>query len=155
MNNSSSIYGGGKGIQFKEGIRNYAKDADSGGASRFFYCAKAGSEERAFWCTVCEAAFMLDMESGHTHGKPDRAHLTYHPTVKPQEIAEWLIRLVTPKGGIVLDPFVGSGTTLVAAKRLGFESVGVDQDPTYIKLARRRCGLDVVGPMDRFADGAH
>jgi len=140
-----------KGIYGSRARVTGAFHEDEGGASRFFYCAKAGAEERAFWCTICKAAFMLDMESGHTHGKPDRSHLTYHPTVKPEEVMEWLIKLVTPKGGIILDPFVGSGTTLVAAKRLGFESVGIDQNPVYISLARRRCGLDVVGPMDRFS----
>lgn len=85
---------------------------DSGGASRFFYCAKASKAERG---------------PGNTH-----------PTVKPTELMRWLVRLVTPPGGIVLDPFCGSGTTGVAARLEGMHFVGIEREAEYAALAKER-----------------
>ena len=85
---------------------------DKGGASRFFYCAKASREERG---------------EGNNH-----------PTVKPLDLMRWLVRLVTPPGGIVLDPFSGSGTTGCAAKAEGFRFVGFDSDAHYCEIANAR-----------------
>jgi site-specific DNA-methyltransferase (adenine-specific) len=91
-----------------------AKDTygDSGGASRFFYCPKASKSERG----------------------PDNKH----PTVKPLALMRWLIQLVTPPGGIVVDPFCGSGSTLVAAVQENFDSLGIDIDAAYCAMARQR-----------------
>ena len=86
----------------------------SGGASRFFYTAKAPKRERP-----------------NVDG-------VQHPTVKPLAIMEWLIRLVTPPGGTVLDPFVGSGTTLEAARKLGFKSIGIEAEESYLQLIDQR-----------------
>jgi site-specific DNA-methyltransferase (adenine-specific) len=61
-----------------------------------------------------------------------------HPTVKPLGLMDWLVRLVTPPGGLVLDPFMGSGTTLVAARALGRRAIGIEMDPDYCRLARKR-----------------
>ena len=96
-----------------------AEYLDSGGASRFFYVAKATTKER-------------------THNGQVKNN---HPTVKPLKLMEQLIKLVTPTGGIVLDPFCGSGSTLVAAKMLGFDYVGIDMEPEYVDLTRRRLEL--------------
>jgi site-specific DNA-methyltransferase (adenine-specific) len=85
---------------------------DSGGASRFFYVAKAS--------------------------KSDRGEGNIHPTVKPVKLMEYLIKLVTPTGGIVLDPFMGSGTTGVAAKRLDFGFVGIEMTEEYFNIAKSR-----------------
>ena len=85
---------------------------DSGGASRFFYCPKANKKER---------------------GEDNT-----HPTVKPLALMRWLVRLVTPPNGIVLDPFCGSGSTLIAAAEEGFGFIGVDDNPEYCKLAQKR-----------------
>jgi predicted RNA methylase len=85
---------------------------DSGGASRFFYTAKAASDERG---------------AGNTH-----------PTVKPVALMRWLVRMVTPPGGLVLDPFCGSGSTLVAASLEGFSAVGIEREPEYAAIARGR-----------------
>lgn len=85
---------------------------DSGGASRFFYVAKASKRERG----------------------PDNAH----PTVKPVKLMEYLVKLITPPGGVVLDPFMGSGTTGVACKRLGFKFIGIEREEQYIEIAKRR-----------------
>jgi DNA modification methylase len=63
-----------------------------------------------------------------------------HPTVKPTELMAWLVRLVTPPGGIVLDPFAGSGSTLVAAKREGFGFIGIEREPEYVEIIEARTG---------------
>ena len=88
--------------------------ADRGGASRFFYCAKAPTKERP------------------------RHDGTAHPTVKPLTLMRWLVRLVTPPGGTVLDPFTGSGTTLEAALLEGFHAIGIEANPDYLPLIRQR-----------------
>jgi site-specific DNA-methyltransferase (adenine-specific) len=97
----------------------------SGGASRFFpifrYAAKASSRER-----------------------PQVDGAALHPTVKPLDLMRWLVRLVTPPGGVVLDPFAGSGTTLEAAVLEGFDSVGIELMPEYrplIEARLKRCGI--------------
>jgi DNA methylase len=99
---------------------------DTGGASRFFYVAKADTAER-------------------NQGLP-LGYLNRHPTVKPVELMRWLCRLVTPPGGVVLDPFLGSGSTLVAAKLEGFRGIGIDQDPESVEVAKRRLGWAVHEP---------
>ncbi len=92
---------------------------DTGGASRFFYTAKADSAERI-------------------EGLAKRSH---HPTTKPVAILAWLVRLVTPPGGIVLDPFLGSGTTAIAAQGAGFRWVGIEMDRGYAEIAVARVGM--------------
>jgi len=85
---------------------------DTGGASRFFYCAKASRKERG--------------------------EFNKHPTVKPIALMEYLIKLVTPPEGIVLDPFLGSGTTALAALNLGRFFIGIEFNEEYCEIARRR-----------------
>jgi DNA modification methylase len=76
-------------------------------------------------------------------GKTKR--INSHPTVKPTDLMAWLVRLVTPPGGIVLDPFVGSGSTCVAARREGFFFIGIEQELEYVEIARKRAGeIDTV-----------
>lgn len=96
-----------------------------GGASRFFYVAKASKRERG---------------EGNVH-----------PTVKPIKLMEYLIRLVTLAGGTVLDPFMGSGTTGVAAKRLGFRFVGIEMEHSYFIISKKRiekCELEIEPQME-------
>jgi site-specific DNA-methyltransferase (adenine-specific) len=93
---------------------------DSGGASRFFYCAKASKGER----------------NAGLHSEQRAAN--YHPTVKPISLMRYLVRLVTPPGGVILDPFLGSGTTGCAAALEGFEFVGIEREPEYVKIAEAR-----------------
>lgn len=95
---------------------------DLGGASRFFYTAKADSAERS-----------AGMATRNTH-----------PTVKPIDLMGWLIRLVTPPGGVVLDPFLGSGTTAIAAIGQGFDWVGIECEAEYVAIAEQRIGLGTV-----------
>jgi site-specific DNA-methyltransferase (adenine-specific) len=61
-----------------------------------------------------------------------------HPTVKPVKLMEYLVRLVTPKDGVCLDPFMGSGTTGMACARLGREFIGIELNPEYVAIAERR-----------------
>jgi DNA modification methylase len=68
-----------------------------------------------------------------------------HPTVKPTDLMAWLVRLITPPGGIVLDPFAGSGSTCVAARREGFFFIGIERELEYVEIARKRVGeIDAV-----------
>jgi site-specific DNA-methyltransferase (adenine-specific) len=85
-------------------------------AARFFYCAKASKSER-------------------NGGLSDPNH---HPTVKPIALMRYLCRLVTPPGGTVLDPFLGSGTTGIAATLEGFDFIGIEQDAKYLAIAEAR-----------------
>jgi len=64
----------------------------------------------------------------------------FHPTVKPTDLMAWLVRLITPPGGIVLDPFAGSGSTCVAARREGFFFIGIELELEYVEIARKRVG---------------
>jgi len=61
-----------------------------------------------------------------------------HPTIKNVKLMEYLIKMVTPKGGVVLDPFAGSGSTLIAAKQNGFNFIGIEMETDYIKIAEAR-----------------
>ena len=75
----------------------------------------------------------------HAENRTTSARNT-HPTVKPTDLMAWLVRLVTPPGGIVLDPFAGSGSTLVAAKREGFQYIGIEREAEYVEIAKARVG---------------
>jgi hypothetical protein len=122
-----------------------ARGADAGGASRFFpsfrWEAKAPTSERP------------------------QVHGVSHPTVKPVDLMRWLVRLVCPPDGLVLDPFAGSGTTLQAARAEGMRAVGIEREPSYLPLIRARldarartdtppaaaaAGVVDDGPMDLF-----
>ena len=119
---------------------------DSGSAARFFYCAKTSKAERNAGCEEIEPQDMGRNQSSLEGGKMltgsgnerSNAKNNFHPTVKPIALMEYLCRLVTPKGGTVLDPFMGSGTTGIAATRLGFEFIGIEMTPEYIELAATR-----------------
>jgi hypothetical protein len=117
---------------------------DTGGASRFFYCGKAARRERWFFCTDCQEAYPPGDKEQHGHGHVDAEgrqtwqHIVWHPTQKPLNLVKWLVRLVTRPGGIILDPFLGTGTTALAAKLEGFHFVGIDSDPIFCRIAERR-----------------
>jgi len=71
-------------------------------------------------------------------GKADRGEDNKHPTVKPTDLMRYLCRLVTPPGGIVLDPFMGSGSTGKAAVLEGFDFIGIEREPAYLEIAQQR-----------------
>lgn len=116
----------------------------SGGASRFFYVAKASKRERnaGLEGEIKEKQGARPNSADSTGKFPDHDHRpsggNNHPTVKPIKLMEYLIRLITPPCGIVLDPFMGSGATGVAAKRLGFKFIGIEMNEEYVEIAKRR-----------------
>lgn len=121
---------------------------DSGGASRFFYVAKPSRKERDLGCNDLpprSGGEATDREDGSAGVESPRAGAgrtggarNFHPTVKPVELMRYLVRLVTPPGGLVLDPFMGSGTTGMAALLEGRCFVGVEMSPEYAEIARLR-----------------
>jgi site-specific DNA-methyltransferase (adenine-specific) len=95
---------------------NGVRIGDSGSAARFFYCAKSSRNER-----TCGGAIVNG-----------------HPTIKPLALMRYLCRLVTPPNGLILDPFMGSGTTGMAAKLEGFRFTGIEKEKEYCEIAERR-----------------
>jgi site-specific DNA-methyltransferase (adenine-specific) len=120
----------------------------AGGASRFYYVAKPSREERDFGCydlTPRSAGDATDRVDGSDGLKSPRAGAgrtggarNIHPTVKPVELMRWLVRLVTPHDGLVLDPFTGSGTTGMACRYEQRRFVGIEREADYIAIAHRR-----------------
>jgi hypothetical protein len=108
----STIHRGSEGWFAGSGSARAVSGGERGGASRFFYTAKASRRERG---------------EGNTH-----------PTVKPVSLMRWLCRLVCPPGGSILDPFAGSGTTLLAAHLEGFDYLGVEREAEYVEIIRQR-----------------
>ena len=115
-----------------------------GGPSRFFYCAKASKSERnAGLEGEVKQKQGARPNSADASGKfPDHDHRetggNNHPTVKPIKLMEYLIKLVTPPNGIVLDPFMGSGSTGIAAQKLGFDFIGIEMNEEYFSIANKR-----------------
>ena len=115
-----------------------------GSAARFFYCAKASKKERNEGLDGFEpkreADRIIDDGVGgdNPRNRSNTPKANHHPTVKPTDLMRYLCRLVTPPNGTVLDPFTGSGSTLVAAKQCGYKYIGCELDKEYIKIARAR-----------------
>jgi site-specific DNA-methyltransferase (adenine-specific) len=107
-------------------------------ASRFFYCPKTSKVDRDHGCDAMEARVTRCMENPDTRDRPTPMKSNFHPTVKPTELMRYLCRLVTPKGGVVLDPFTGSGSTGRGAILEGFRFIGCEMDDDYIKIAEAR-----------------
>lgn len=111
-------------------------------SSRFFYCAKASKQDRNEGLEDFDDKFSTTMNDG-IGGKEHNKELAtkkknHHPTVKPTDLMRYLVRLVTPKNGIVLDCFMGSGSTGKACALEGFEFVGIDLDKDYCEIAKAR-----------------
>lgn len=100
-----------------------------GGASRFFYCAKVSTKERKINCENIES------KGGET---PKAQGRNTHPTVKPVKLMEYLVKLVTKRGGVVLDPFAGSGSTGVACKNLGMKYIMIEREAEYCEIIKAR-----------------
>jgi DNA modification methylase len=114
---------------------------DSGGASRFFYTAKASRSERE---AGLERFIPRNVNDGrdtsidNPYQRGDTQRRNTHPTVKPVSLMRWLVRLITPPGGVVLDPFTGSGSTGVAAVLEGARFIGCELSAEFAELARAR-----------------
>lgn len=128
-------------------------ESDSGSAARFFYCSKPGRSEKDFgvenWnskLTSFSGGGMTAIKRGMKEYKKEStsgfdhivAKKNFHPTVKPIDLMKYLCRLITPKNGIVLDPFCGSGTTGIAAVMEGFNFIGIEKEKEYIDIAQAR-----------------
>jgi DNA modification methylase len=103
--------------------------SDQGSAARFFYCAKASKKDRNEGCE--------ELEGGNNH-----------PTVKPTALMAYLCRLITPPNGVVLDPYMGSGSTGKAAVREGFSFVGIELDKDYFEIAKARVTAETQGELE-------
>lgn len=119
---------------------------DSGSAARFFYCAKASKGDRDDGCDGMPAvthqsgmggAMPID-DDGNERDRFKAQSRNHHPTVKPTDLMRYLCRLVTPPGGVVLDPFMGSGSTGRGAVLEGFNFIGIEREAEYVKIAEAR-----------------
>lgn len=121
---------------------------DTGSAARFFYCSKSSQSERNAGLENFEAKQVrttYDKKVRDAHDN-DCGSLkkNIHPTVKPLSLMRYLVKLITPKNGIVLDPFMGSGSTGIAAKNLGRGFIGIELETEYFEIASKR--IDNVQP---------
>ena len=143
--NSFNPYGG-NALQKSNTKRSgyYEGFNDTGGASRFFYVAKANRAERNMGCENMEEKIDCDrnpkLNSANVPmNRSNNPKQNIHPTVKPLKLMEYLCILTrTPTGGIILDPFAGSGTTCMAAKKIGRDFIGIEREADYCAIARAR-----------------
>jgi site-specific DNA-methyltransferase (adenine-specific) len=149
---NTTIYG-----KYASEEREQRINLDSGGASRFFYVAKASKRDRNEGLDELEAKTASEMtgrkkgsaglvmkhEDGSDKanayaGTTGAARQNFHPTVKPTSLMEYLVKLVTPPGGVVLDPFTGSGSTGKAAILQGFDFIGIEMTEEYLPIIEGR-----------------
>jgi DNA modification methylase len=134
--------------------QNELRGQETGGASRFFYVAKSSKRER----NAGLDGMPLREAPGSKRSTPaegresalGQPRQNHHPTVKPVKLMEYLIKLITPPGGTVLDPFMGSGSTGVAARNLGFDFIGVEMNEEYFEIAKKR-----IDPKETVPNEAH
>ena len=127
-------------------LEDGGSDKQGGSAARFFYCPKASKSDRDEGCDELPTQEKpAHMRTGNGTGEPSMEsgwpatqRKNTHPTVKPTELMRYLVRLITPKGGLVLDPFNGSGSTGKASMLEGMRYIGIEMNPEYIKIAEAR-----------------
>jgi site-specific DNA-methyltransferase (adenine-specific) len=125
---------------------NTPEYGDDGSAARFFYCAKASQKERDMGCDEIEPQKMDESrKDGNPGGDNPRNRGVHertnsHPTVKPISLMKYLVTLITKEGQVILDPFMGSGSTGIAAKELKRGFVGIELSPEYLEIAKKRIG---------------
>ena len=141
-------------VVFPKGFGNHQGTLhnDSGGASRFFYTAKASRSERERGVMVEKSPAPRAQDFGSFQKETGRQPVkNFHPTVKPLDLMQYLVRLVTPKDGICLDPFLGSGTTMLACRLEGFSSLGIEKDAQYEPIIKGRLAY-IPPPLESFAE---
>ena len=146
---SDNVYQGGWGHKEYDKTIGFG---DEGSASRYFYCPKVSKSERN------QGLVEFDDKQYSHDGRKKSIENPYqrnksisknnHPTVKPQELMKYLCRLVTPKGGTVLDPFMGSGSTGMAAKDEGFDFIGIEREKEYFEISEQR--IKTTAPLTEF-----
>jgi site-specific DNA-methyltransferase (adenine-specific) len=129
-----------------EVVALFPSDGEDSNA-RFFYTAKASQTERNWGLDGFESDVTTDgrnkpIDNAFNRGETQRKNI--HPTVKPIDLMRYLVRLVTPKGGVCLDPFLGSGTTAVACKSEKFDYIGIELSQEYADIAEARIKAEVV-----------
>jgi site-specific DNA-methyltransferase (adenine-specific) len=148
---------GGMGYHGAEGQESCdaPRGAESGSAARFFYCCKASKRDRDEGLDAFAIRSAGEVTGGREDGsaglQSPRAGAgrtngarNVHPTVKPTDLMRYLCRLVTPPGGVVLDPFMGSGSTGKGAVLEGFRFIGIEREAEYMEIARAR--IEAVTP---------
>jgi site-specific DNA-methyltransferase (adenine-specific) len=129
-------------------------DDNGGSAARFFYCAKASKRDRNEGLDGFEAKRDHDgrkdggVGGDNPRNRTNNAKLNHHPTVKPTSLMQYLVRLVTPPNGVVLDPFMGSGSTGKACAYEGFDFIGIDQSAEYVAIAQARIDFALADKSD-------
>jgi site-specific DNA-methyltransferase (adenine-specific) len=118
---------------------------DAGGAARFLYQSKAPNRDRWGWCHDCHVAWCRGDKDARAQHEGHRTE--WHPTVKPPSLMEWLLRLVVPPGGRVIDPFAGTGTTGAAALAMGLDAevVLIERAETYQRILHERLAWAAAG----------
>jgi site-specific DNA-methyltransferase (adenine-specific) len=143
--------------------RNEEYPPSTGGASRFFYIAKASRSEREKGLArlpegeIAYAEYREEFDTTKSYvslypdgsARPMNKPKNVHPTVKPVELMRYLVRLVTPKDGLCLDPFLGSGTTLLACRLEGFNGLGIEKESDYELIIRERLAY-IPPPIESF-----
>ena len=139
-NKTTDIYG-----SFKENKSETEYISNKGSASRFFYCAKASTKERGEGLENFEkqrsGGMQATLDGSMLTGSGNERTTTranFHPTVKPLSLMSYLCKLITPFNGTILDPFMGSGTTGIAAVQNGFGFIGIEQNEEYFNIAIER-----------------
>jgi site-specific DNA-methyltransferase (adenine-specific) len=158
------IEGGQYNVYGKMYPRDVETIGDEGSAARFFYCAKVSRKERnkgldsaadahksiggnysqSPVCKTCDKTLNGTNDhsscSGEVYYRKMKSEITKnnHPTVKPIELMKYLCKLITPKGGTIFDPFMGSGSTGMAAKEEGFDFIGIEKEEDYYNIALQR-----------------
>lgn len=154
-------YEGESNTGLLRGVSNPSNQhCDSGSASRFFYCAKTSKSDRDEGLETFEDKKAPQRDDGQPYGmntnktRPDgsirkevRPKKNNHPTVKPTKLMRYLVRLVTPKGGTVLDPFMGSGSTGKACVFEHFDFIGIELEKEYLEIAEARIHFHVKYPV--------
>ena len=140
--------GNGNAYEGGFGAKHYGDEkpgyGDKGSAARFFYCPKASKSDRDDGCDEFEEKRESDrvLDSGvggdNPRNRTNKPRANFHPTVKPTDLMAYLCRLVTPTGGTILDPFMGSGSTGRGAVIQGFNFIGIELSPEYAAIAEAR-----------------
>lgn len=126
---------------------------------KYYFCPKASTKEREFGCEML-ARKPYKTNKPHGGGAESRkvaeeaGNANNHPCLKPVELMRWLVRLVTPEGGLVLDPFMGSGTTGIAAVLEGRQFVGIEREADYCEIAKARIAAWAEAPLTARAEAA-
>lgn len=141
MKREVDAYNGESNTGFLRGRSGpHNQHGDSGGASRFFYCAKPSREERNIGLESKDETLTEHGARPQDWENQDwsKVNGNYHPTLKPLKLMEYLVTLITPPNGTVLDMFMGSGTTGLACVNKGFDFVGIEREKEYFEIASKR-----------------